>query len=93
MNTGVTSFKVCASPLTTRPSGHRSICLCSGLLFIPSWKVVRQSPEDRATTNLIHLNREHNPDLTFQQAICSQLDVENVDSQEVVPVSSSLNKL
>ncbi|KAI7770457.1 hypothetical protein LZL87_002828 [Fusarium oxysporum] len=86
MNAGVASFKdLCTSPLMNKTFWSQvHLSLFWPTLYLPSGKVVRQSPEDRATTNLIHLNREHNPDLTLQQAIYSQFDVEKVGSQEVI---------
>ncbi|EWY87432.1 hypothetical protein FOYG_11632 [Fusarium oxysporum NRRL 32931] len=86
MNAGVASFKdLCTSPLMNKTFWSQvHLSLFWPTLYLPSGKVVRQSPEDRATTNLIHLNREHSPDLMLQQAIYSQFDVEGVDSQEVI---------
>ncbi|SCN96738.1 uncharacterized protein FFE2_08583 [Fusarium fujikuroi] len=86
MNAGAASFKdLCTSPLMNKTFWSQvHLSLFWPALYLPSGKVVRQSPEDRATTNLVHLNREQNPDMTLQQAISRQFGVEKVQSGEVV---------
>ncbi|KAG5797261.1 hypothetical protein H9Q69_003730 [Fusarium xylarioides] len=86
MNAGVASFKdLCTSPLMNKTFWSQvHLSLSWPVLYLPSGKVVHQSPEDRATTNLVHVNREQNPDLTLQQSIYNQFGVKKVGSEEVV---------